>query len=123
MNLTSGEEAEDLLVLDKEEDFFDIDELIDFSHDEPEDLDETMSEEEESPPEAPIAYQNTRHLRARLEQAGILSKVKKVINCMQNEGLNLPLFLDAIFYGDPGCHNDNTVQYQRTALMFSDELT
>ncbi|KAF8316197.1 hypothetical protein F5887DRAFT_1066774 [Amanita rubescens] len=41
---------------------------------------------------------------------------------MQNEGLNLPLFLDAVFYGDPECHNDRVVQYQRTALMVSDEL-
>ena len=115
------EEAEDLLD-EEEEDIFDIDQFVDFSHDEPEDLDETMSDDEDTPLEAPIAYQNTQHLKARLNQANILSKVKKVISCMQNEGLNLPLFLDAVFYGDPGCHNDGSVQYQRTALMVSDEL-
>ena len=45
MNLTSGEEAEDLLVLDEEEYLFDIDEFIDFSHDEPENPDELMLDE------------------------------------------------------------------------------
>ena len=113
---------EDLVVLEEEEDSFDMDELIDFSHDKPEDAEEAMLVEEETPPEAPIAYQNTRHLRAKLGQSDVLSKVKKVISCMQSEGLNLPLFLDAIFYGDSGCHNDGAVQYQRTALMVSDEL-
>lgn len=50
---------EDLVVLEEEEDSFDMDELIDFSHDEPEDAEEAMLVEEETPPEAPIAYQNT----------------------------------------------------------------
>jgi hypothetical protein len=118
MNLTQEEPEE----LDEEEDTFDVDEFIDFSHDEPEDVDEPMSDDEDTPLEAPIAYQNTQHLRARLDKEDILSKVKKIISCMQNEGLNLPLFLDAVFYGDSGCHNDGSVQYQRTALMVSDEL-
>lgn len=119
MDLTQ-QEAEDL---DEDKDSeFDIDEFIDYSHDEPEDLEQPMSDEEDTSLEAPIAYQNTQHLRDRLEQADVLSKVKKVISCLQNEGLNLPLFLDAVFYGDPGCHNDGSVQYQRTALMVSDEL-
>ena len=112
---------EDLVVLEEDEDYFDIDELIDFSHDEPEDWDEPMAEDEPSL-EAPIANQNTQHLRARLEGADVLSKVKRVISYMQGEGLNLPLFLDAVFYGDLGCHNDAVVRYQRTALMVSDEL-
>ena len=117
-----SEDPEDLLVLEEEEGLFDMDELIDFSHDEPEDWDEHMVDLEETPSEAPIARQNTQHLRSRLAGADVLSKVKKVINCMQTEGLNLPLFLDAVFYGDTECHNDRVVQYQRTALMVSDEL-
>ncbi|KAF8878326.1 hypothetical protein BD779DRAFT_1447822 [Infundibulicybe gibba] len=48
--------------------------------------------------------------------------VKDTLVFMQNQGLSLPLLLDAIFYGDSGCHSDPTVQYQRTALMVSDEL-
>jgi hypothetical protein len=116
-----GRTEEDLGVLEEDEDYFDIDELIDFSHDELEDWDEPMAEDEPSF-EAPIANQNTQYLRARLEGADVLSKVKRVISCMQAEGLNLPLFLDAVFYGDLGCHNDAVVRYQRTALMVSDEL-
>ena len=46
MDVTPQDEAGDLLVLDEEEGLFDLDELIDFSHDELEDLDEPMSEEE-----------------------------------------------------------------------------
>ena len=107
----AGESPEDLVVLEEEEDSFDIDELIDFSHDEPEDWDEPMPEDE-PPLEAPVANQNTQYLRARIEGTDVLSKVKRVISCMQTEGLNLPLFLDAVFYGDSGCHNDGTVQYQ-----------
>jgi hypothetical protein len=79
--------------LDKEEGLFDMDELIDFSHDEPEDWDDHMVDLEETPLEAPIAYQNTQHLKSQLAGADVLLKVKKVINCMQNKGLNLPLFL------------------------------
>ncbi|KAF8673067.1 hypothetical protein AX14_005425 [Amanita brunnescens Koide BX004] len=116
------EDPEGLLLLEEEEDLFDMDELIDFTHDEPEDWDDHMVDVEETPSEAPIAYQNTLHLKSRLAGADVLSKVKNVINCMRNEGLNLPLFLDAIFYGDLECHNDKVVQYQRTALMVSDEL-
>ncbi|KAF8327129.1 hypothetical protein F5887DRAFT_924902 [Amanita rubescens] len=123
-NLEGEEEApSDIVVLEEdEEDLFDIDELVDFTYDEPEELDEPMLEEEETPADAPIAYQNTMHLKARLDAADILSKVKRIFNCMQSEGLNLPLFLDAVFYGDAACHNDAAIQYQRTALMVSDEL-
>lgn len=124
MNSTAGgpgESPEDLVVLEEEEDYFDIDELIDFSHDEPEDWDEPMAEDELSF-DVPVANQNTQYLRVRLEGTDVLSKVKRVIGCMQAEGLNLPLLLDAIFYGDPGCHNNAVVRYQRTALMVSDEL-
>lgn len=122
-----AEAPPDLVILEEEEDeLFDMqvdsDELVDFTYDEPEEFDEPMLEEEETPADGPIAHQNTMHLRARLDGADILSKVKRIFNCMQSEGLNLPLFLDAVFYGDAGCHNDAAIQYQRTALMVSDEL-
>ena len=58
MDVTPQDEAGDLLVLDEEEGLFDLDKLIDFSHDELEDLDEPMSEEETSP-DAPIVTINT----------------------------------------------------------------
>ncbi|KIJ08004.1 hypothetical protein PAXINDRAFT_40098, partial [Paxillus involutus ATCC 200175] len=40
-------------------------------------------------------------------------------------GMDLPLFLDALFWGHPDCHTtgrDATYRYARTPLLVSDEL-
>ncbi|KAJ6598562.1 hypothetical protein B0H10DRAFT_1718929, partial [Mycena sp. CBHHK59/15] len=49
-------------------------------------------------------------------------KVKEVLKCMQYTGLPLPLFLDALSWGDAKCVADWACIYARTALMVSDEL-
>src|SRR5580693_6921846 len=41
---------------------------------------------------------------------------------MDSQSINLPIFLDALSWGDPGCHSNPKVQYARTALMVSDKL-
>ncbi|KAJ7080894.1 hypothetical protein B0H15DRAFT_786779 [Mycena belliarum] len=41
---------------------------------------------------------------------------------MQDERLPLPLFLDALSWGNPECISDRTCIYARTSLMVSDEL-
>lgn len=41
---------------------------------------------------------------------------------MGSTGLNLPLFLEAVFWGDNGCTSNAKVRYQRTAFLASDQL-
>ncbi|KAJ7722007.1 hypothetical protein B0H16DRAFT_1790019 [Mycena metata] len=70
----------------------------------------------------PIHRTNSRHLRDKLSEDELVQKVKTVLACMRTEGLNLPIFLDAVCWGDPKCIADATVRYARTALMTSEEL-
>ncbi|KAF9537692.1 hypothetical protein CPC08DRAFT_808667 [Agrocybe pediades] len=69
-----------------------------------------------------IQVERTHLLRSRLKSDEILSKVLDVLNCIASNGLDLPLFLDAVSWGSPDCHSHRTVQYARTALLASDEL-
>jgi hypothetical protein len=41
---------------------------------------------------------------------------------MHNEGINLPIFLDALSWGDSQCISDGEIRYARSALMHSKEL-
>ncbi|KAJ7718801.1 hypothetical protein B0H16DRAFT_1796874 [Mycena metata] len=70
----------------------------------------------------PIHRRNSRYLRDKLSADELVQKVKTVLACMRTEGLNLPIFLDAVCWGDPKCIADATVRYARTALMTSEEL-
>lgn len=78
-------------------------------------------DEELLPPE-PIQLRNTEILKRQLVGQNILAKVTAVLHCMDRQGLNLPLFLDALSWGDVACHADAKVQYARTALMVSSEV-
>ena len=89
--------------------------------DEVEDNPLNLSDDEEEPGD-PIARENTRLLKSRLSGPHLTDKVKKILTFMNSQGLNLPIFLDALSWGDAGCHSDPKVQYERTALMVSDEL-
>ncbi|KAF8888597.1 hypothetical protein BD779DRAFT_1672261 [Infundibulicybe gibba] len=108
------------------EDGFDIDEAFDFSYDEPDNCAEGLSDDDldepDSEPTIPVNLMNTRNLKKGLVGKDVTQMVKNTLQFMQGQGLSLPLLLDAIFYGDGGCHSDHLVQYQRTALMVSDEL-
>ncbi|KAJ6611143.1 hypothetical protein B0H10DRAFT_1810255, partial [Mycena sp. CBHHK59/15] len=50
-------------------------------------------------------------------------KVKKVLDTMKDQGLDLAIFLDAICWGDVGCISDGDIRYAHTGLMVSDELS
>ena len=41
---------------------------------------------------------------------------------MDSLGLDLPLFLDLLSWGDKGCTENMKINYERTALMVSEEL-
>ncbi|KAK7031814.1 hypothetical protein R3P38DRAFT_2522165 [Favolaschia claudopus] len=65
---------------------------------------------------------NSRHLRAKLQPGQLISKVLAVLNTLTAQGLDLPIFLDALSWGDQDCISNKTVQYARTSLMTSEEL-
>jgi hypothetical protein len=49
-------------------------------------------------------------------------KVKQVLNYMDSIHIDLPIFMDALSWGDPGCIQDPTIRGARSALMTSPRL-
>ncbi|KAJ7440734.1 hypothetical protein FB451DRAFT_1058621 [Mycena latifolia] len=115
-----GDDDFDFLYADDPE--FELDDSLEHVDDEPDDCTRDLSDDEEETRNDPIQLANVRGAKARLEGEDILAKVKKVLRCMKDEGLPLPLFLDALSWGDPKCVADKTCIYARTSLMVSDEL-
>ncbi|OAX32071.1 hypothetical protein K503DRAFT_777018, partial [Rhizopogon vinicolor AM-OR11-026] len=56
------------------------------------------SEDTNSPP---IQLINTAKLWAKLKSSHVASKVEYILRCMDDVGLNLPIFLDLVGWGDP----------------------
>ena len=50
-------------------------------------------------------------------------KVLAVLSCMDNIGLNLPLFLDFLSWGDQECVVNARIQYECIILMVNKELS
>ena len=50
-------------------------------------------------------------------------KVHKVLNYINLLGMSLPLFLDALSWGDKGCIRDEKIKAAQTALMGSAQLS
>ncbi|KIJ17501.1 hypothetical protein PAXINDRAFT_72558 [Paxillus involutus ATCC 200175] len=84
---------------------------------------ESDSDEEDEGPRDPIQLAQTRGLKAKLEGQPMLPKIRRVLSVIREEGMNVPLFLDALFWGgEPECHADRTLGFARTALLVSEEL-
>ncbi|TBU61762.1 hypothetical protein BD310DRAFT_768892, partial [Dichomitus squalens] len=49
-------------------------------------------------------------------------RVKSILAYMDSVDMNLPLFLDALSWGDTACITDPKVRYERSALVGSEEL-
>ncbi|KAH9847961.1 hypothetical protein C2E23DRAFT_871531 [Lenzites betulinus] len=57
------------------------------------------------------------------KQGGNLeASVVKILELIKDEGLNLEIFLDAIFWGDSGCQANYTISHQRAVFMRSPTL-
>ncbi|KIK80850.1 hypothetical protein PAXRUDRAFT_157538, partial [Paxillus rubicundulus Ve08.2h10] len=78
-------------------------------------------EDQNQTPSCPIQLKNTRRLRGTLT-GNIAAKVLSVLSSMESVGLNLPLFLDFLSWGDQECVVNAKIRYERTALMVSEEL-
>ncbi|KAG5645939.1 hypothetical protein DXG03_004729 [Asterophora parasitica] len=85
----------------------------------PNPLPEIVDEEPTSPA---IQIEHTAQLRKNLEGQDLSAKVAYVLCVMDSVGINLPIFLDALSWGDKGCILDGKIRYERTALMTSVEL-
>ncbi|KAJ7122658.1 hypothetical protein C8R43DRAFT_899695 [Mycena crocata] len=66
---------------------------------------------------------NVRATKSRLKEEDIHGKVLKILACMKEQDLPLPLFLDALSWGNAQCTSDRKCIYARTSLMVSDELS
>ncbi|KAI0629150.1 hypothetical protein C8Q77DRAFT_1236530 [Trametes polyzona] len=76
----------------------------------------------EDAPAPPIQLQDTRAKRRQLGSASKLERVHNILKCMEDNGMNIPMFLDTLSWGDDECIHDPKVRYERTALMVSEEL-
>ncbi|KAF6752011.1 hypothetical protein DFP72DRAFT_1070712 [Ephemerocybe angulata] len=97
---------------------------------------DTDSEEDPTPMEGPDDqaqeqltptvvdhYQRTtRAKRYFMKPINIYKACANVVYAMQACGIDLPIFLDALFWGNEFCTKDATMQWQRTVFLRSTEL-
>jgi hypothetical protein len=83
-------------------------------------MDSELSDNEE--PSDPIHWSNTCALKDKLTADAVLPAVKNTLSYMCSQGLNLPLFLHVLSWGNESCIPDEQVQYARTSLMVSEKL-
>jgi hypothetical protein len=81
----------------------------------------TLSDDDEEAAD-PIQLQQSRDRRSRLREADMVDKVRNVLNTLYSQGLDLPIFLNAVCWGNEACISDHAIQSARTGLMVSDEL-
>ncbi|KAJ7159879.1 hypothetical protein C8R43DRAFT_1124238 [Mycena crocata] len=70
----------------------------------------------------PLHRTNSRHLREKLAPGDLVKKVRNILDALKEEQINLPIFLDALCWGDTECISDKRMQYARTSLMTSEEF-
>ncbi|KAJ7670870.1 hypothetical protein DFH06DRAFT_1370098 [Mycena polygramma] len=114
-----AEDGEDIWDSDPESERSDSDESdFDPAADLSDSSDESDTEESLGPV---LQIQRTSTLRANLGE-GLATKVKKTLVFMDGLGLNLPILLDAISWGDAACTLDAKIRYERAGLLNSTEL-
>ncbi|KAI0056259.1 hypothetical protein BV25DRAFT_1872872 [Artomyces pyxidatus] len=72
-------------------------------------------------PSDPIQLHRTELLRNNLNSP-VVDKVRSVLQFMDAQGINLPIFLDALSWGDRECVLDPKIRFERSGLMHSLEL-
>ncbi|KAJ3765421.1 hypothetical protein FB446DRAFT_655330 [Lentinula raphanica] len=69
-----------------------------------------------------MALSNHRTTKLAWEGRSRLDAVLAVLDLIAAQGLDLPLFLDALFYGDSDCHSNQRCRYAQDSLMTCEEL-
>ena len=85
------------------------------------DLNSDSDAEDTSTKPPPIQIANTSQLRKQLTP-DVVTKIEAVLTYMNTLGLNLPIFLDLLSWGTPACITNSKINYERMALMVSQEL-
>ncbi|SRR6266576_3815381 len=80
------------------------------------DDEQVPSEDDTLVPNASPIYQCTQMLGIALSGQNLCQKVVRVLDTMEREGIDLPLFLDAISWGDAECISNDRVRYARTEV-------
>ncbi|KAJ3724390.1 hypothetical protein C8R42DRAFT_448918 [Lentinula raphanica] len=96
-------------------------EPYEISDDESDGCAEIFSDDEMEPAE-PMALSNHRTTKLAWKGRSRLDPVLAVLDAIAAQGLDLPLFLDALFYGDSDCHSNQRCRYARDSLMTCEEL-
>lgn len=78
--------------------------------------------DEEAEPAPAIPLRNTALLRENLRADELPQKLEIILTTMDTLGINLPIFLDALSWGDVACTRNPKIRYARTSLMTSAEL-
>ncbi|KAJ7240932.1 hypothetical protein C8J57DRAFT_1527264 [Mycena rebaudengoi] len=100
----------------------DFDPSMDIVEFEDESDDGVDSDSEQAASAPAIQLQQTAALRKNLEEGSLVDKVKVVLFVMDGIGINLPIFLDALSWGDTNCTLDPKIRFHRTSLLNSIEL-
>jgi hypothetical protein len=85
-------------------------------------MEDQSDSEDESGSGPAIQIRNTATLRANLQGKNLAELIKPVLLLMDWQGINLPILLDAVSWGDADCIQDPKIRYSRSALMNSREL-
>ncbi|KAJ3966157.1 hypothetical protein EV361DRAFT_1015463 [Lentinula raphanica] len=80
------------------------------------------SSKDEMEPAEPMVLSNHRAIKLDWAGRSRLDAVLAVLDSIAVQGLDLPLFLDALFYSDSDCHSNQRCRYARDSLMTCDEL-
>ncbi|KAH7910138.1 hypothetical protein BJ138DRAFT_1009422 [Hygrophoropsis aurantiaca] len=84
------------------------------------DTSDTQSDDDDELPGDPIQLGHTRSLRAELQNQDLTSRLLRIIEAIQAEGMNVPLFMDSLCYGYET--SNATIRYARTSFLASEEL-
>ncbi len=68
------------------------------------------------------AFRQTNPLRAQIPEGELEPKISAVLAFMKREGINLALFLDAIFWGDAACTANRDIVHERTNFLDSPDF-
>ncbi|KAG5634601.1 hypothetical protein H0H81_001411 [Sphagnurus paluster] len=80
------------------------------------------SDSEDEDPGPPIQKTRTAEKRRDLDDEGLFQKVKLVLQFMDAIGINMPIFLDGLSWGNELCIQDSKISYKHVGLMQSEEL-
>jgi hypothetical protein len=69
-----------------------------------------------------IQVGRTQGLRDKLKDKDLAPKVRTVLEAMTSVGMDVPIFLDALSWGNEECTQDALIKYHRSSLLHSKEL-